>query len=187
MRYYELVLETAKQVNIQTFPKIGWWLDRDPVRLYHGTHTRNLDNILKSGIQAPTEGSTAGKVSLAIDPLTARAYASMSGLGGEHKFKGFRNVGQSKNIQTKVPMEERVVFIIQFPREYVLKIMNTEGFMARGHMSELVHRLDDKNEYQRLVVDGGMSEKEYYSRTEIRVPEVKPQDIVGYTIMGEKL
>jgi hypothetical protein len=47
--------------------------------------------------------------------------------------------------------------------------------------------LDDKNEYQSLVVDGGMSEKEYYARTEIRVPEVKPQDIVGYTIMGGKI
>jgi hypothetical protein len=186
MRIAEL-FESAKQVNLSSFPKIGWWLGRDPVIFYHGTHKRNLENILKSGIKAPTEGSTAGKVSLAIDPLTARGYASMSGLGGEHKFKGFRNAGQAKNVQTHVPMEDRVILIIKLPRQYVQKIMNTEGFQARGHMSELVNRLDDPNEYQNLVVDGGMPEQEYYARTEIRVPEVKPQSVVGYAVVPGKL
>jgi hypothetical protein len=182
MRIAELLIETAGELSVPRFPKIGWWLDHDPVTFYHGTHERNLESILKSGIAAPKEGYTAGWVSLALEPNTAHGYASMSGLGGETQFrmKTFRSAGTKA---AHVPNEERVTFVIKIPQNDFMKKMAP----MRGAMTDIAKRLTDKDEYQKLVVDGGMSDAEYYARTEIRYPDlIPPKFIVGYTYLKGK-
>ena len=175
MRLYE-IFESAAPLQIARFTKIGWWLDSDPVIFYHGTHERNIDSVLKNGLSAPSEGYTAGWVSLALEPNTAHGYASMSGAGGETQFrlKTFRSAGAKVS---HVPNHERVTFVIKIPQSDFLHKMAP----MRGAMTEIAKRLTDKEEYQRLVIDGGMSDTEYYARTEIRYPKlISPNFIVGY-------
>ena len=114
MKYFNYLTEAIKEVSWK-IPKIGWWLDKDIVTLYHGTHINNIDFIKKNGIVPPKEGYTAGRVYLAFDPYTSRGYSCMSAVGGESQFR---------SLGTKVkttPMNERVVFIVKLPIEYVLK------------------------------------------------------------------
>ena len=158
MRLIDYLTEAIKEVSWK-IPKIGWWLDNDTVTLYHGTHINNIDFIKKNGIVPPKEGYTAGRVYLAFDPFTARGYASMSGLGGESKF---RSMG------TKVkttPMNERVVFIIELPLTYVLK----KGKINRD--------LSDKEAYEK----SGKSDTEFYALTEVSIYDTIPiKFIKGY-------
>ncbi len=85
----------------------------DSITLYHGSHKSNLNNILKHGITGPTTGYTANRVFLAERPDTAYGYASMR--GGEHVFR----VAGSDAVYA--PEEDRVVFQIKLPKEYVEK------------------------------------------------------------------
>ncbi len=75
--FSELLTEgKIKQKPFDKNPKIGWWLDQGKtLRFYHGTHIRNIDWVEKNGLLAPTEGSTAGWISLALEPHTAHGYA----------------------------------------------------------------------------------------------------------------
>jgi len=178
MRAFEL-FETVHEVTLSKFPKIGWWLDNDPVTFYHGSHMRNLQSIIENGLAAPTEGYTAGWVSLALEPNTAHGYASMSGAGGETQFrlKSFRNANAKA---LNVPHNERITFIIQIPQNDFMHKMAP----MRGAMTELANRLIEKSEYEKLVVNGGMSDTEYYARTEIRYPKLIPAHfITGYAFL----
>ena len=171
--YQEFILEDKipKIGKISKFPKIGWWLDNDPVTFYHGTHERNLEFIMKNGIVAPKEGATANWVSLALEPNTAHGYAAMSGSGGE---SGFRAAGSSV---VNVPHNQRITFVIQIPQRDFLNKMAPE----RGAMQSTKGKLKDKNHYEELAVRGNMSDAEYYATTEIRYPKVVPvKFIVGY-------
>lgn len=149
-------------------PKIGWWLDSDPVTFYHGTHIRNIDYITQHGLTAPKEGSTAGWVSLAIEPNTAFGYAAMSGAGGE---TSFRNVGQ-KAVNT--PANERAVFILRIPQSYFIPKMAP----MRGAVTDYKEKLINKEAYERYPG----TDAEWYLLTEIRLPHVvPPQFIIGYS------
>lgn len=151
-------------------PQIGWWMDNDPIRLYHGTHERNLDSIIKNGISAPSSGPTAGWVSLAIEPNTAHGYASMSGMGGESEFRVAN--GNAKH----TPENERIVLVLEIPKDYLISHMAP----ARGNVDEYRDRLTNKTKYLEWKA-AGKTDKEYYAIAEIRLPKHVPAKyIVGY-------
>lgn len=153
------------------FPVIGWWEDNDPLTLYHGTHERNLDGILKDGIYAPTTGYTAGKVSLALEPNTGWGYASMSGTGGE---TAFRKAGAAAK---HTPGNERIVFILQLP----LSMVKENMLAARGNIKAYRNKLTDRQLYEKWKTEHGGEnydhskyDQEYYALTELRLPEHVP-------------
>lgn len=170
MRFTEIINEGVVKIPKVPFiraPKIGWWLDNDPIRFYHGTHIRNIKYVEENGLVAPTEGSTAGWISLALEPNTAFGYAAMSGAGGE---TAFRDAGHNPEVTDK---KERVVFIIDLPKELVLANMAKE----RGAMQSTKNKLKDKAEYE--AWDG--EDQLYYALTEIRMPtKIDPRYIKGY-------
>jgi len=86
MRLLQYINESIKKVPWSD-PKIGWWLDKDVITLYHGSHIKNIDFIKKNGILPAQEGYTEGRIYLAFEPYTARGYSSMAGQGGESKFR----------------------------------------------------------------------------------------------------
>lgn len=148
---------------------LGWVWDNNPITFFHGTHVRNIPHILKNGIAAPTSGYTAGAVSLALDPFTARGYASMSGTGGETEF---RKAG-AKAVNT--PLNERAVLVLEIPREWVKSHM----MKMRGNMEDHSDKLMDHNKY----IDFKGSDFEYYALTELRFPDkVPPGFIRGWMI-----
>jgi len=178
--FNEYLSEAIRKVNVNLKPgsyKKGWWLDKDIITFFHGTHERNLEFIEKNGIVAPTDGPTANWVSLALEPYTGHGYASMSGSGGE---SGFRKAGTKA---VHVPDKERITFIIKMPKKLILAKMAP----ARGNMAKLRNRLTDKEEYEKLVINGNMTDSEYYALTEIRFPKrVLPKFIKGYTYLRGK-
>ena len=166
--FKEFLLEgKIKKKSFDKNPTIGWWLDNDPIRFYHGTHIRNIEFVEKNGLIAPTEGSTAGWISLALEPNTAHGYASMSGAGGE---TAFRDAGTKAKVTDK---KERVVFIIELPKKLVLSKMAKE----RGAMQNTKTKLVNKTEYD----NWNKQDQEYYALTEIRMPDkIDPKYIKGY-------
>lgn len=163
MRAKEFIFELAGEVQWNNDPQIGWWLDQDPVTFYHGTHIDNLENVLQNGLIGSEYAE--GWVSLAVDPFTAAGYASMS--GGEQSFRGAG--AKSKH----VPLEERVVFIIQIPQsDFLPKIAPQRGNVARER-----GRLSNREWYDEF----NGRDVEYYLATEIRYPNrVPPQFIKGF-------
>lgn len=148
-------------------PKIGWWRDNDPIRLYHGTHISRIRDIAASGLVSST-----GWVSLAVDPYTARGYASMT--GGESEF---RKAGKRAR---HAPMEERAVLVIEAPLGWLLE--NYDPSMG-GNIGTARARMTDKSLYD----DYDGSDYSYYALTELRVrDEVPPEYIVGYMTFGSK-
>ena len=164
-----ILIEAISKQPFNKNPDIGWWLDNNPIRFYHGTHKDNLDFITKNGILAPKEGSTAGWISLALDPNTAFGYAAMSGMGGE---TAFRSAG--KKVKS-TPPKERIVFIVELPKAMVLSSMAPE----RGAMQSTKNLLKDKSIYDKYT----KSDQEYYALTEIRMPKkIDPKYIKGYMV-----
>lgn len=165
-----LIESKIKKKPFDKNPKIGWWLDNDPIRFYHGTHIRNLDYVEENGLLAPTSGDTAGWISLALEPNTAWGYASMSAAGGETEFKAFRGAGNKAKIASQ---KERVCFIIELPKKMVLSKMAPE----RGAMQSTKTKLKNKEEYEAWTGQ----DQQYYALTEIRMPKkIDPKYIKGY-------
>lgn len=155
MKFKKFLNESIiKHIPWNSHPKIGWWLDNDPITFYHGTHKDNAQNIIGSGLYAPSTGPTANWVSLALEPNTAFGYASMA--GGETTF---RSVGKKAK---HIPPADRVVFIIKLPKDKVLKNMGAR----RGNIEEYKKRLEDKDLYDAWK----KTDSEYYQLTEIRYP-----------------
>lgn len=164
----KLLSEKATKRSWDGHPKIGWWEDAKPLIMYHGTHESNLESILKNGIYAPSEGYTAGYVSLALEPNTAFGYASMS--GGE---KTFRTAGSKAKI---IPPSERVVLVLEFKNG--VKDLEKMGLgKIRGAMSETRGKLSDKSEYEKHTGD----DQSYYALTELRIKKKVPAKFIkGY-------
>ncbi len=159
---------SVKELPWQKDPKIGWWKDHDHVTLYHGTHDRNVDSIAHHGLKSPDQGSTAGHISMALDPHTAHGYASMTG-GETH----FRSAGY-KGAQT-VPHHERSVMVYRVPRSFIEKHHSD----MRGNMDSTRTKLTDKSEYERHAA-AGKSDSEHYRATEVRLPHVPNEYLVGH-------
>ncbi len=161
-----------RQLTWDRNPKIGWWMDHNPIRFFHGTHIRNLEQISKNGIKAPQSGSTAGWVSLALDPYTAFGYASMSGSGGETLFRGVK--GRPIN----VPASDRAILVVELQVRWMLQHMNQH---MRGNISYTRDRLINKDLYEAWQ----RTDHEYYATTEIRIGNLVPSRfIIGYMIKG---
>jgi len=160
----------AREIPWVKNPSIGWWLDEQNVTFYHGTHSRNLEGILATGIYAPKSGPTAGMVSLALEPNTAFGYASMSGTGGESSFRA------AGNSVSTTPPSDRVVFKLIIPQSYFLSRMAQQ----RGHVQEYVNRLKDRSLYFEAKTKH-KQDQEYYAITEIRLPKFVPAKYIkGY-------
>lgn len=158
-------IDEASVMPFNKNPTIGWWLDQDPITFYHGTHKDRVDDILRSGLRAPVEGPTAGWVSLALEPSTARGYASMH--GGESSFR--KAGGKAQHI----PMQDRRVLVIQIPKEEVLSKMAA----ARGNMDNERDKLTNEERYRKWVASG-KTDQEYYALTEIRMPKEVPSKYI---------
>jgi hypothetical protein len=159
----------------QWHPKIGWWLDNDPVTFYHGTHESRLEGILKDGLHAPETGPTAGWVSLALEPNTALGYASMS--GGEASFRAAG--GKAKH----VPIDERVCLVLQISQSYFRPKMAG----MRGNLQQQRDRLTNKEMYESWVKEKSAKfngeykdifDQEYYAACEIRLPKIVPAQFI---------
>jgi len=145
---------TEKKIRKQAFsrfPKLGWWMDNDPITFFHGTHIRNIGWVEANGLVPPKEGYTAGIVSLALEPNTAWGYASMSGAGGEAEF---RSAGQKV---TTTSQKERVVFVLEIPKSYILKKMLPLNYATSV-------KLNDKAEYDKWTKDDQL----FYALTEVK-------------------
>jgi hypothetical protein len=166
-KFSELLTEAKiKQKPWDKNPKIGWWLDGKKITAYHGTHINNIDWVVQNGLKAPTEGYTAGIVSLALEPNTAWGYASMSGAGGE--VESLRNVGADVKSTSH---SERVVFILEFPKSYLLK-----------NIMPITYRTSqDKLTKKELYDEWTRTDQEYYMMTELKFKgTVDPKYIKGY-------
>jgi hypothetical protein len=145
MSLLQYITESIRKMPWNSYPKIGWWPEKETVTLYHGTHKKNLDWISKHGIVPPKEGYTAGRIYLAFEPNTAFGYASMSGMGGESQF---RTAGTKV---TTTPIEDRIVFVIEMPTDYVL---------SKGKINM---NTTDKEDYDK----SGKSDIEYFQLKEV--------------------
>lgn len=170
--FEEFLLEEKKKTKEMKWvnnPKLGWWKDNDPMLFFHGTHKKNLEGILESGIYAPKSGPTANWVSLALDPYTSFGYASMT--GGE---SAFRAAGARP---TTTPPQDRVIFFLKIPKAFILQHMNKN---LRGNMEAQRNLLIDKSLYEAHKKKGG-KDYEYYAMTEVRLPNhVDSSFIKGY-------
>lgn len=132
----------------------SWWEDK-PI-FYHGTHIKNLNKIKKNGLIAG-KGSKGIGVYLALDPFTARGYASMSADGGESKFKRLSN-------PSHVPMNERAVLIIEIPIEELDQLK----------LSKKDSRLTDRESWEEL----GKDNHRYWELAEVVYPTNLPANYI---------
>jgi len=167
LRRTRLSFPSKFRITWNPSPKIGWWADKPVVTFYHGTHYSKLESILKTALYAPKTGPTANWVSLALEPNTAFAYASMNGESS------FRAAGASAK---SIPPNERVVLVLRLSMQYILKNMEKN---FRGNIQETRTKLEDKTEYNAWK----KSDQEYYALTELRFPRsVDSRYIIGYTV-----
>lgn len=173
MRFNEL-MEDFNILSWNKNPNIGWWLDNNFIRLYHGTHIDNLDNIEKEGLRSSPVGHTVGWISLALTPSTAYGYANMSKMGGEVAW-GIKNRDKTGKHATRgTPRSERAILVIDIPREFILKHMK-----RTGSTNYLTDRLNNEELYK----NWNKSDIEYYDLTEIQLPSpISPKYIKGYMI-----
>ena len=179
--FSELLLEAKiKKMSWDKNPEIGWWLDGNKITAYHGTHISNIDWVVKNGLKAPTEGYTAGIVSLAMEPNTAWGYASMSGAGGE--VESLRNAGTDVKSTSH---KERVVFVLEFPKSYLLKNIEPINYKtSKDKLSnEELYREYSKKDRMYFMKNKVWTkpDQEYYKMTELKFKgTVAPKYIKGY-------
>ena len=160
-------------------PDLGWWRENDPIKLYHGTHIRNVESFLNNGILLPKNppDNRSPEISLALDPYTAFGYASMSGAGGE---VGFRQAGKKV---TSTPTEERAIFVLLLRNQWILDNYDKGlgGNRDSGDIKSRTHMLD-KNEYIKWKEEG-KSDSSYYALCELRIKKNIPKEfIIGWMI-----
>lgn len=164
--FKEYISEAIKKLKWNPIVDIGWWEDQDKVRLYHGTHISNVESVSKKGLDR--KDPDTGMISLALDPFTARGYASMH--GGETYF---RKVGGKSKI---VPTSERAVFVFDVPTNWLKKHMDKK---FGGNVGSARDKLSNKSNYEKWT----KSDTEYYQLTEFRVNVSVPvKFIIGYML-----
>lgn len=164
--------EKIKEEPFEHNPKIGWWNDgRKHITLYHGTHERNHDSIVKNGIDK--KDPTTGMISLTADPHTAHGYASMSSAGGEAHFRAAKKKGKkSKAVST--PEENRVVYKLHVPIDWLHKHLDPN---MRGNIGMAKGKLSDKASYDNHASQG-KEDHEHYAMTEFRVNKEIPPHFI---------
>ena len=172
MRLFEFIVENqSRQLAWQGNPNIGWWEDQDVLRLYHGTHVRNVDSVLANGLTR--KDPTTGMISLALEPNTAYGYASMSGTGGEASFRA----AGSKVEHT--PQQERAVFVLDVPMTWIRQHYDPN---LSGNIGQAKEHMRSKEKYVEWMKKYN-DDQSYYALAELRVrTAVPPNFIVGYMI-----
>ncbi len=96
MKFSELLNNSVmdKKMKWEDDPKIGWFMESDPITLYYGTQQNNIDAILEQGILA----DSSGYVTCAIEPYTAFSQGSL--------------------LTESISKQKRVVFVIEMPLEF---------------------------------------------------------------------
>lgn len=163
MKSFREYLEESEELDWDGNPKIGYWKDNDDQIMYHGTHKKNLLDILKGGLNKPDPKT--GMISLTHDPNTAHGYAAMSGESD------FRQAGKKAQ---NVPHEDRVVLKVKLPKDFV---DNHHDKSLSGNIGDASRRLSDKSAYDNF----NGRDSEYYQTSELRFNEpIKPEHILGF-------
>ena len=159
------LFEDFDEMNVRqmgwSFDENTWWQEN---RLFfHGTHVANLDAIASEGLKAGP-GSKGVGVYLALDPFTARGYASMAAAGGEKQFK--------KQARPKsTPMNERAVLVVMLSSTEIKKLK----------ISEKDSRILDKPTWEKE----GKGNPRYWELAEVVYPIDLPANYIkGYMIKG---
>lgn len=176
MKSFIQFITEHKKIPFEHHPHVGWWKDKADEdgyhTVYHGTHKKNLDHILKHGITH--KDPRTGMISVTHDPHTAHGYAAMSGSGGE---SNFRKVGKKA---THTPHEDRVVIKMHLPKHFVYKHLDKN--LSGNSTSGGVNKMSDKKHYddwKRKNPD--RPDHEFYQVSELRLKhEIHPDHIVGY-------
>jgi hypothetical protein len=166
MRIVEL-LESLNLIPFERNPSIGWWEDQAQVTVYHGTHDKNVDNILQNGLTRADPQT--GMISVTSDPNTAHGYAAMSGAGGE---AAFRKAGARP---VHVPHEDRSVIKFKLPIQWLKQNMDTT---FSGNIGTAKTHLTSKDEYVKWKQQG-KSDSEYYQTSEFRVNKPIPPSFIA--------
>jgi hypothetical protein len=161
----------TKRLPFDKSKRRGWWREGDHYILYHGTHDRNVQSMMKSGINRPDPST--GMYSTTPDPHTAHGYAAMSGGGGEAHFRG---VGAKA---TTTPHSERSVLKLKIPADWAERNMDAD---LRGNMGDARRRMLSRGEYVKWVAGNpDKDDSEYYMATEVRFKKpIPPEFIEGH-------
>jgi hypothetical protein len=136
-------------------PKIGWWIDQDPLVVYCTADYFDIDAISKAGIIAPTTGIASGSVILTIDPYTAYDNGSYLGIA-----------------------KRRAIVKIEMPMKWAFDRMNKS---LRGNNKEQINRLLLKERYDAWQ----RTDVEYYTGAVILIVNHVPSRFIkGYMLKG---
>ena len=153
------------------------WSEQDHIEVYHGTHVNNIPKIQQNGIA--NKDPDTGMISVAIGhhgKNISRAYAAMSGSGGESKF---RKPG-SKAVN--VPNEDRAVVVMRLPREWVDKHVDRN---FGGNSPAVKERLSDINKHNEYVAKHG-EDFAWNETPELRFKEQIPAKYITRVITGKE-
>lgn len=175
-----LLEDTNKKLPFDKHANPGWHQDGDHMIVYHGTHERNIPDIMKHGLNRPDPKT--GMISVTHDPHTAHAYASMSGTGGE---ANFRKAGAKA---TTTPHHERSVIKMKIPMHWAKEHMdhnmsgNTQAHDETNDLVDARTRMTSKAEYERWKKKNPNKPGHiYYTGTEVRFKKpIPPHFIVGH-------
>lgn len=171
IKLLEFIQIIENQIPWEGSPKIGWWEDQTVLRLYHGTHIRNVKDIQKDGLTR--KDPDTGMISLALEPNTAYGYASMSGSGGE---SDFRKAGTRV---THTPSRERAIFVLDIPMDWIKQHYDTN---LSGNIGQAKQHMKSKQKYDEWMKKYN-DDQSYYAITELRVKESVPRKFIkGYMI-----
>jgi hypothetical protein len=148
---------------------IHWSQNKDYLVVYHGTHIRNVADIFKNGIK--NKDPRTGMVSVAIGDRgeqVARAYAAMSGAGGEYNY---RTAGQKP---VNVPPEHRAVIVAHLPMDWVEQ--HVDGTFS-GNSDAVKERLKSPEKHDKFVAENGEDTK-YDETMEVRFSEPIPHEFI---------
>ncbi|CAL9980356.1 hypothetical protein VPHK356_0041 [Vibrio phage K356] len=147
-------------------PKVGWWEDADPLVVYHGTHKRHIDSVYTNGLDR--KDPDTGMISVALEPFTAKAYAAMSGAGGEANFR-------TSGAAVSTPTSERVVFTLEIPQKWIQEHVDPN---LGGNIGDSYKRMRNREEYEKSSI----TDQQYYQFAELRLDAAIPARFIkGHT------
>ena len=165
MKRFKSFLFEVSELSWNSNATVGWWRNNDVLTVYHGTHVKNIESVLKNGLTV--KDPTTGMISLALEPSTSRGYAAMS---GEYNF---RSAGAKAKV---VPIEDRVVFVLKIPMKWIEENLDPR---LGGNIGMAKDKLSNKDLYDKWA----RTDSEYYQLTELRVKkEVPAKFIKGYML-----
>ncbi|CAL9979160.1 hypothetical protein VPHK469_0041 [Vibrio phage K469] len=147
-------------------PKIGWWEDADPLTVYHGTNIRHIESVYKNGLDR--KDPDTGMISVALEPFTAKAYAAMSGAGGEANFR-------TSGAAVSTPTSERVVFTLEIPQSWIREHVDPN---LGGNIGDAYKHMRSREAYEKF----DRSDQQYYQFAELRLDAAVPASFIkGHT------